>query len=98
MKTKWNKISELVGEIAKDSTLSTCYRDLECMGHAPHIGYRSWIFKYKGVLIALCDIGNGHYDFHTAVNWIDLLVARLCKFLERHSDKRLIKYFWENML
>lgn len=84
---KWRKIGELTERIMEDSTLSTCAKDLKCLSYAPNIGYRSWIFKYKGELVALFDAGNGHYDFHTAVNYVDLLVAKLMLFGDCITEK-----------
>lgn len=76
-KKKWEIINDLLDEINKDDMLDTCYKDLACIDYAPNIGYRSWIFKYKGVLVALFDEGNGHYAFHMPVNYLDVLVAKM---------------------
>lgn len=82
MQKKWDKINELIGYIAEDDTLDSIPKHikLKCLCYAPNIGYRSWIFRYEGVLIALFDAGNGHYGFHTAITYIDLLVAKLIEF------------------
>ena len=77
MRKKWKNISELIDYIAEDDTLDSCAKYLKCICYAPNIGYKSWIFKYKGTLIALFDLGNGHYDFHKAVTWIDVLLAKI---------------------
>jgi len=74
---KWQILSELVNKIEEDSQLDNCIGSLECLCYAPNIGYRSWIFKYKGVRVALFDAGNGHYSFHMPVTWLDTLVARV---------------------
>ena len=78
---KWRIISELIGYIAEDSTLDTVPKSkpFRCICYAPNVGYRSWIFKYRGVFVALFDLGNGHYDFHTLVTRFDVLVAKLCE-------------------
>jgi hypothetical protein len=86
---KWEKIGELYRLILQDSTLSNCPEDLKYVTYAPNIGYRSWIFRYKGVLVALDDAGNGHYDFYTAVSFVDVLLAKL--MVSRAVQKRLNK-------
>lgn len=88
---KWQKIGELSRFIMQDSTLDNCAKDLKCLSYAPNIGYRSWIFRYKGALVALDDAGNGHYDFYTVVNFMDLLAAKLTLFgawLANQKEKR----------
>lgn len=77
MRKKWENISELILCITKDDMLDSCAKHLKCICYAPNIGYRSWIFKYKGTLVALFDMGNGHYSFYTAVTWIDVLLAKI---------------------
>lgn len=74
---KWEKINKLKRLIEEDGTLSNYTGNLECVCYAPNLGYRSWIFKFEGVLVALFDEGNGHYDFHRAVSFVDILVAKL---------------------
>ena len=86
---KWQKIGELSTLVMQDSTLSNCAKDLKCISYAPNIGYRTWIFRYKGVLVALDDAGNGHYDFYTAVSFADLLVAKLTLFGERITERKI---------
>lgn len=92
---KWQKIGELSRFIMEDSTLSICADNLKCVTYAPNIGYRSWIFRYKGVLVVLDDAGNGHYDFYTAVSLVDLVAAKLSLlgewFIERKINKNKIK-------
>ncbi len=88
---KWRKINELTGLIMEDSTLSNCANNLKCLSYAPNIGYRSWIFSYKGTLVALFDAGNGHYDFYTAVNFADLLAAKITLFGEQIIQNRKVR-------
>lgn len=86
MTRKWDKIHELCDYLAEDSTLmhtNDCIKHLKCICYAPNIGYRSWIFKYKGILIALFDAGNGHYEFHTAVTYLDVICARIDNLFKR---------------
>lgn len=85
MSRKWKNISELCNKIAEDDMLDSCGRDLTCFGPAHNIGYRSWIFTYKGTPVALFDAGNGHYDFHTAVTYFDLLGAILRNLVIRRK-------------
>lgn len=95
MKKKWKNSHELISLVQEDDTLSRC-SNLKCLSYAPNIGYRSWIFSYKGTLVALYDAGNGHYDFHTTVSLVDLLAARLTIFAENiqfkiHTKKEIRK-------
>lgn len=83
MRKKWNNIRELCMAIDEDDMLDSCAKHLKCLGYAPNIGYRSWIFKYKGTLVALFDSGNGHYDFHTAVTYLDVIEAAVTRFVEK---------------
>ena len=87
---KWKVINELIEKISRGQFhefIGDCpaIADLECICYAPHIGYRAWIFKYKGVLICLWDHGNGWWQFHSAVSWIDILLA---KIEERRNRER----------
>lgn len=88
MSKKWNIISELCEKIYEDDMLDGCGEHLKCIGYAPWIGYRSWIFSYKGVLVALFDVGNGHYDFHTAVTWIDMMRAKILDRIESYRFRK----------
>lgn len=88
---KWKNIAELCDRLAHRTFEPGEFgNDLKCICYAPNIGYRSWIFNYKGVLVALIDIGNDHYDFHTAVTWLDTVHALL---IDR--SPKLFKAYWE---
>lgn len=91
MNKKWKNSHELISLIQEDDTLDVCAANLKCLSYAPNIGYRSWIFSYKGTLVALYDAGNGHYDFHTTVSLVDLLAAKLTIFVEDLQFKILTK-------
>lgn len=86
---KWEKLGELFRLVMQDSTLDNCEKDLKCISYAPNIGYRTWIFRYKGVLVALDDVGNGHYDFYTAVSFIDLVIARFSVLFSEMKFKKI---------
>lgn len=86
-KTKSDIIHELIRGLEVDSTGSTLNGELKCVTHAPQLGYLSWIFKYKGVLVAVSDMGNGHFSYDYPVNKIDVLIARICYIVERRSSK-----------
>lgn len=78
MKKKWNNINELIEKIAADDMMDNCRGCFTGEAtYAPNIGYRAWIMKYKGTPVCLWDMGNGHYSFHSAVSWIDILVAKI---------------------
>lgn len=78
-------IDELMSHLEKDSTASTITEDLKCISYAPQLGYRSWIFKYKTMLVLLFDASNGHYQYLCPVGLIDLLIA---KVLIKYNCKR----------
>ncbi len=83
---KWRIISELNLLLCEQSYIpinDERFKSLKCVCYAPNLGYRCWIFKYKGVPIALGDIGNGHYNFYSAVTTCDILAARLISLGER---------------
>ena len=88
MSKKWNIISELCEKIYEDDMIDGCGEYLKCIGYAPWIGYRSWIFSYKGVLVALFDAGNGHYSFHTVVSRIDAIRVLTNKYIDTWRFKR----------
>jgi len=83
MTKKWKNIHELTKCISEDDTLSLCTGKIKRLCYAPNIGYCSWIFKYNGTLVSLFDAGNGHYEFHTAVTYIDLLVAKITVLIDQ---------------
>lgn len=83
MKRKWNNIRELCELITRDDTLDICGKDLKYLTYAPNLGYRHWIFSYKRTLVALVEFGDGHFDFHSAVSLLDLIVAKLYVFLKK---------------
>ena len=75
---KWDKINDLIDRLYHRTYKPGDLGNLHCICYAPNIGYRSWIFKYEGVLVALFDEGNDHYSFHMPVNWLDVLMAKVC--------------------
>jgi len=90
---KWAKISELCEKLAHRTYEPGEFgSDLTCICYAPNIGYRSWIFRYKGVYVALFDAGNDNYDFHTAVSVTDVIVAKLFNRFPK------LEAFWEKQL
>ena len=85
---KWNKINFLIDKLHNRTFELGELGDLRRVSYAPNIGYRSWIFLYKGYFVALFDAGNDHYDFHMPVNWIDVIVAKIItsKFASKVCD------------
>lgn len=84
MRKKWDNLNRLYRLIFIDDTLSRCEEgSIRKVTYAPNIGYNAWIFRYKGTPVCLFDMGNGHYSFHSAVSWIDILVAKIhCRFVD----------------
>ena len=79
---KWITITELITEIENDSTLDKCAADLSHITHAPQLGYKSHIFKYKNQLVVLTDMGNGHYAFFMPATKLDVCVAKIKTWYE----------------
>ena len=90
MRKKWDHINDVIEAIDEDSTLMEdgLVPGLKCLTYAPNIGYRTWIFKYKGTLMALWYQGNCHWVFHSAVSVLDLIVAKLTVFLDSKCNKK----------
>jgi len=90
---KWAKISELCERLVNRTHEPNEFgSDLTCICYAPNIGYRSWIFRYKGVYVALFDAGNDYYEFHTVVSVTDVIVAMLYNRFPK------LETFWEKQL
>lgn len=88
MNKKWRIVSELLECIANDDLLDSCSKNLTCITYAPNVGYRSWIFLYKGILVALWDMGNCHWGFHSTVTLWDLIVAKWNVFKDVLASKK----------
>ena len=89
---KWKIISELIEKLDNRTFEPNEFEgNLKCICYAPNIGYRSWIFKYNKVFVALFDAGYDHYNFNTAVSIFDVIVALL---MDRFP--RLFKAYWED--
>ena len=74
-KDKYRNAIELIKLLREDSTMDNVTKPIRCLTYAPNLGYRIWIFKYNGTLVALGDLGNGHYAFHSTVSYWDLIKA-----------------------
>ena len=87
---KYRNVSELVREMQFhfDEIDEMVGRDLRKLCYAPNVGYRSWIFEYKGTYVALEDYGNGFWGFYTTVGLWDLLVARVWNRVMDIREKR----------
>ena len=70
-------IDEVISGLEEDSTASTIAHSLVCVCRAPYLGYRNWIFRYKTLYVLLFDEGNGHYQYLTALNRLDVVKAKL---------------------
>lgn len=76
MQFHFDEIDEMVGSgVLK----KVCY--------APNVGYRSWIFEYKGTYVALEDYGNGFWGFYTTVGLLDVLVGKAIEWWTRVKNK-----------
>lgn len=62
--------------------------ELRPLCYAPHIGYRAWIFTYKGTLICMWDSGNGWWTFHSAVTLVDVVIAKFEEFKSKRRKER----------
>ena len=83
MNKKSRNICELMQNLFEDDILESdeLWKDLRCLTYAPNIGYTCWIFRYKGTLVCLSNhLGNGHWNFHSAVTLLDLIFAKISMF------------------
>lgn len=81
---KWDKIfdlRELLGD--ENRMFDTSDKSLRRLTYAPNMGYFTWIFSYKGLLVALFDAGNGHWEFFSLVSVWDLITAKIADLIER---------------
>lgn len=78
-KSKKEKIIELISYISTDDTLDICVaeKNIKVVTYAPNLGYYIWIFNYENVLVALIDMGNGHYAFYKIATIFDVIVAKI---------------------
>lgn len=78
-KSKKEKTIELISYISTDDTLDTCVgeKNIKVVTHAPNLGYYIWIFNYEDVLVALIDMGNGHYAFYKTATIFDVVIAQI---------------------
>ena len=74
-------IDELMRHLDEDSTASSLTDVLHCVTYAPQLGYRNWIFRYKGILVLLFDASNGHYEYLCPVGIFDVIVAKLYQMI-----------------
>ena len=68
-------ICDIIDVLDRDSTASCLVGELKKITYAPNLGYRNWIFKYRGLYLLLYDMGNGHYQYLCPVSWFDVLYA-----------------------
>ena len=76
---KWKLINELLDRLNGRNFhefLTEEPKELKMVCYAPRIGYYAWIFVYKGVYMCFMDNNNGWWSFHSAVSWIDILLAK----------------------
>lgn len=87
---KWHNVGDVCRAISEDSTLmdDKLVPGLKCITYAPNIGYRAWIFKYKGTLMALWDEGNSHWGLHSVVSVWDLIVAKVMVFWDDKFSRK----------
>lgn len=77
---KWRIVNELLerldGRNFHDFLTEDLPEELAMMCYAPHIGYRAWILKYKGVYMCFMDTSNGWWSFYSVVSYVDVLIAK----------------------
>lgn len=92
MRNKWKNVGELVSLINEDDTLENLNdRLISKLIPAPHIGYAMWVFKYKGTPVCIWHMGNCHFEFHSAVSHIDILIAWLYEKYDWFKYKKGMK-------
>lgn len=97
---KWLKISKFIEILNRNDGMlddfgnSEAYEHkLSVIGYAPHLGYRSWMFKYDGVNIVLHDAGNGHYSFFMPARWYDSGLMKVVDLIDgvRFKYRQLVR-------
>lgn len=89
MPKKWKHVWELIDTMYSSGggrLDGVDHKYLKSLCYAPNISYRSWIFKYKGVLVALDDAGNGYWEFTSVVSRWDLFVAKVIETWHRVKE------------
>ena len=78
---KWKIVNELLdrldGRNFHEFLTENSPEELKIVCHAPQIGYRAWIFKYKGVYMCFMDDSNGWWSFHSAAGYLDVIAAKI---------------------
>lgn len=76
-----DQIAEFEQVIKEDPTLDSVAKDIEYIGHCPGINtYRTWLFKYKNILVMLNDEENGLYSYLGCLNnYMDEIVDKATK-------------------
>ena len=70
-------ISDIMFVLEEDPQATQLVGQLKMITYAPNLGYRNWIFKYKGMYLLFFDRGNGCYQYLCPVSWFDALYARI---------------------
>lgn len=81
MTKKWKQLIEFIEHIERDDTLTLCCKDCKKLTYAPNLGYHTWIFKYKDIMVALHDASNGHYAYLDKVGIVELVMAKISVFI-----------------
>lgn len=91
---KYRNVADLVRELEFqfDEIDDISGIDLKKVCYAPNVGYRSWIFEYKGTYVALEDYGNGFWGFYTTVGLLDVVVARVYEWFGGIREKYMPSY------
>lgn len=87
---KWKKICELRELFAEDNLMDTedTIKNAKIITYAPNILDRCWIIKYKGLYAAVCDIGNGWWEFYSLVSRRDVIAAKIFMAWRRRKKKK----------
>jgi hypothetical protein len=81
---------KLIDEIMTAQETDSTFFDVEHISricYAPHLGYRSWVFKYKSMYVLFFDEGNGHYQYLCPLSFVDVILAKIISKIEMRREK-----------
>jgi len=78
---------EVMCELLAKNKICSKLRDydggLKCITYAPNIHVMAWIYRYKGVRVAMLISGFGGTSFYKLVSWPEEVFAKICCALGR---------------
>ena len=103
---KWETVTELCNlfydfnleEYEDDEVYDKLNAKMHYVCEAPHIGYFVYIYRYKGILVAVQDIPHApEITFYSVVTYKDYVIAKINDFWNRVGQTLLKKSKWERI-